>query len=222
MKLSQDTLDILKNFAQINGNLVVNAGSNLRTISVSRTMMAEAVVTESFPVSFGIYNLTELLGVIKMLGDTDADIDFGATEMTIRSKNGRVRYVYTDPTLLVHNTKNINMPKEDFSFVMEQDALDRCLRAQSTIGVGDLEFSGEAGKNLNIHVFDRANPSSHRFTVALDDPVQSNFSALIKLGNLKVMPSTYHISLSSKRLSKWVSTSRQLTYYVALEAESTF
>ena len=49
MKLSDSTLTVLKNFAGINNSILVKEGSQLRTISVAKNILAEADIPEDFP-----------------------------------------------------------------------------------------------------------------------------------------------------------------------------
>ena len=56
MKLSDNTLTILKNFAGINNSILVKEGNKLRTISVAKNILAEADITEEFPRDFAIYD----------------------------------------------------------------------------------------------------------------------------------------------------------------------
>ena len=49
MKLSEQTVNILKNFSTINQNILVKEGSQLRTMSTMKNILAEAEVTEAFP-----------------------------------------------------------------------------------------------------------------------------------------------------------------------------
>ena len=49
MKLSDNTLTLLKNFAGINQSILVKQGNKLRTISIAKNILAEAEITEEFP-----------------------------------------------------------------------------------------------------------------------------------------------------------------------------
>ena len=57
MKLSNDTVTVLKNFSTINQNLVIKAGSNISTMSAMKNIVAKATVIEDFPKDFAIYDL---------------------------------------------------------------------------------------------------------------------------------------------------------------------
>ena len=49
MNLSNESVNILKNFSTINPSVWVNEGNTLRTVSPAKTIMASAVVDDDFP-----------------------------------------------------------------------------------------------------------------------------------------------------------------------------
>ena len=49
MKLSKQTIEILKNFSSINMSVVLKPGSKIRTVSPQKTILAQAIVSETFP-----------------------------------------------------------------------------------------------------------------------------------------------------------------------------
>ena len=63
MKLSDNTLSLLKNFSSINQSILFKKGNTLRTISVMKNILAEATVTEDFAKDFGVYDLNQFLKV---------------------------------------------------------------------------------------------------------------------------------------------------------------
>ena len=60
MKLSDNTLNVLKNFAGINNSILVKEGNKLRTISVAKNILAEANITEEFPRDVAILSLIHI------------------------------------------------------------------------------------------------------------------------------------------------------------------
>jgi hypothetical protein len=48
------------------------------------------------------------------------------------------------------------------------------------------------------------------------------FSFNFKVENIKILPGTYEVVISSKLLSRFKSTTYDLVYYIALEPDSTF
>ena len=71
MKLSDNTLTVLKNFAGINNSILVKEGSRLRTISVAKNILAEADIKEDFPRDFAIYDLNQFLNGLSLHQDPD-------------------------------------------------------------------------------------------------------------------------------------------------------
>ena len=73
MNLSDKTLTILKNFAGINNSILVKQGTQLRTISVAKNILAEAQIDEEFPREFGIYDLNQFLNGLSLHQDPEMD-----------------------------------------------------------------------------------------------------------------------------------------------------
>ena len=57
MNLSNNTVAILKNFADINKNILVKPGKQLKTISTLKIILAEADIDTKFEQEFAIYDL---------------------------------------------------------------------------------------------------------------------------------------------------------------------
>ena len=54
MKLSKSTLDILKNFSNINQSICFKQGTELSTLSIQKNILSRANVEEAFPRTFAI------------------------------------------------------------------------------------------------------------------------------------------------------------------------
>ena len=96
MKLSDQTLTVLKNFAGINNSILVKQGTQLRTISVAKNILAEAAIDEDFPRDFAIYDLNQFLNGLSLHQDPEMDFK-EETYLTIREGKRRVKYF-----LLIH------------------------------------------------------------------------------------------------------------------------
>ena len=99
MKISTQTLQVLKNYASINPNLLVKAGSVLSTISTNKNILAKANVQEAFPASFAIYNMQQFLGVVSIF--EDPDFTFDNNSVVISSGNKSIEYMYAAPEMIV-------------------------------------------------------------------------------------------------------------------------
>ena len=101
MIISDETLNVLKNFASINPNLVFKPGQKLKTISEAKTILSSADIVEDFPVEFGVYDLNEFLAVYNLIDSPE--LEFEDKSVLIKNSAGsrqQVRYYYSQPCLL--------------------------------------------------------------------------------------------------------------------------
>ena len=64
MQISNETIQLLKNFAAINSNILIRKGKTLSTISTAKNIFAKATVAEDFPVEVPVYDLNSLLALL--------------------------------------------------------------------------------------------------------------------------------------------------------------
>ena len=75
MKLSPLTTKILKNFASINAGILFKEGNVQHTISPLSTIIAEAIIPDTFERSFAIYDLEGFLKILKTFDDPDLSFE---------------------------------------------------------------------------------------------------------------------------------------------------
>ena len=220
MKLSDNTLNVLKNFAGINNSILVKEGNKLRTISVAKNILAEANITEEFPRDVAIYDLNQFLNGLSL--HADPDLDFSPDSyITIKEGKRRVKYFYADPQVIVAPPeKEITLPTEDVCFQLDSTALDKLLKAAAVYQLPDLSAIGEAGV-VKLVVRDKKNDTSNEYAVVVGE-TDKNFVFNFRVENIKIIPGAYDVVVSSKLLSKFSNTRYDLQYYIALEPDSTF
>ena len=210
MKLSEQTVSILKNFSTINQNILVKEGSQLRTMSTMKNILAEAPVTEDFPQDFGVYDLNEFLGVLTLV--KDAEIEFGDSYLTVNGGKTKVRYFYSDPSILTTPPEVFNPPESDVTFNVSQAVLANVLKASAVMQLPDVVLS-----NGKIVATDLKNVTSNNFTEDLDS--SGDFEFHFKADNLKMIPGDYQVSASTTaQVSNWVGA--EASYWIAMEAIS--
>jgi len=220
MKLSDNTLNVLKNFAGINNSILVKEGNKLRTISVAKNILAEADIPEEFPRDVAIYDLNQFLNGLSL--HTDPDLDFTPDSyITIKEGKRRVKYFYADPQVITAPPeKEINLPTEDVCFQLDSTALDKLLKAAAVYQLPDLSAIGEAGV-VKLVVRDKRNDTSNEYAVVVGE-TDKDFVFNFRVENIKIIPGAYDVVVSSKLLSKFSNTRYDLKYYIALEPDSTF
>ena len=220
MKLSDKTLSVLKNFSTINQSILFKQGTKLRTISVMKNILAEATITEEIPTDFGIYDLSQFLNGLSL--HQSPELDF-ANDGHVVIKEGRMRskYFFADPNVIITPPeKAIDLPSEDVSFELRTEQLDKLLKAAAVYQLPDLAVVGGEGV-VKIVVRDKKNDTSNEFAVVVGD-TDKEFSFNFKVENIKILPGTYDVIVSQKLLSRFVSKNHDLTYFIALEPDSTF
>ena len=220
MKLSDNTLTILKNFAGINNSILVKEGTKLRTISVAKNILAEADITEEFPRDFAIYDLNQFLNGLSLHADPDLDFK-EESYLSIREGKRRVKYFFADPNVIIAPPeKEINLPSQDVCFQLDSTSLEKLVKAAAVYQLPDLSAVGEAGV-IKLVVRDKKNDTSNEYAIVVGETDQE-FTFNFKVENIKIIPGAYDVVVSSKLLSQFTNTKYNLTYYIALEPDSTF
>ena len=212
MKLSEQTIGILKNFSTINQNILVKSGSELQTMSTMKNILGTANVSEAFPRDFGIYDLNEFLGVLSLV--SDAEIEFSDSYLVVNGGKTKVRYFYSDPSILTTPPETFNPPGCDVTFNIAKIVLANVLKASAVMQLPDVVCSSG-----NIMATDLKNVTSNNFTEQLDDTVGDPFELRFKVDNLKMIPGDYSVYAStSAGVSNWVG--KEAAYWIATEAQT--
>ncbi|QFG06317.1 DNA polymerase sliding clamp [Synechococcus phage S-SCSM1] len=220
MKLSDSTVNILKNFSNINQSLLFKEGKKLRTISVMKNILAEVEVTEEFPKDFGIYDLNQFLNGLSLHQSPELDIE-NDSYMVIREGKMRSKYFFADPNVIISPPeKDIVLTSEEISFDLNTQQLDKLLKASAVYQLPDLSVVGENGV-VKLVVSDRKNDTSNDFSIIVGE-TEHKFSFNFKVENIKILPGSYQVSISKKLLSKFVNSDKNLTYWIALEPDSSY
>jgi len=217
MKLNTRTIQVLKNFASINPSIQFSEGTNLKTISPNKTMMAKAKLEDIIPSTFAIYDLSRFLGVVSLFEDPEFQID--ERMVNIASPGRKVSYTFADPsTIITPPDREIVLEDPDVVFELKQENFAEIMKALGVMSFPDLVVVGEDGKVI-LRATDTKNPSSDKYDIEVGT-TDRTFTAVFKTENVKILPSSYTVSLSSKGISHFVSD--DVEYWISLEANSDF
>jgi hypothetical protein len=220
MKLSDNALAILKNFAGINNSILVKQGNKLRTISVAKNILAEAEIKEDFPRDFAIYDLNQFLNGLSL--HQDPDLDFNQDSyLSIKEGKRRVKYFFADPNVIIAPPeKEITLPSQDVCFQLDSVTLEKLTKAAAVYQLPDMSAIGENGI-IKLVVRDKKNDTSNEYAIVVGE-TSDDFEFNFKVENIKIIPGAYEVVVSSKLLSQFTNTQHNLKYYIALEPDSTF
>ena len=223
MKLSEHTTSVLKNFASINQNLVIKEGKTISTMSAMKNIVAKAEVDEDFPREIAIYDLNEFLAALSLFTNPVLDFSENFVIITEEGKTGNsLKYFYSAPSVVTTPSSAITMPETEVNFSLDSSDLSKVQRAASVIGSPDLVLE-KNGVGSYLTVKDKKNDTANNYSLDVDVEGQGDYNFYFKVENLKLMPLTYDVKVSSKNISHFKSqTSNAVEYWIALEPESSY
>jgi len=221
MNLSSDTVAILKNFSEINDNILFKPGNTLNTISAMKNILAEATVTEKFESEFGIYSLSEMLRAVDLFEKPDIKVN-GVNYMTIADAKTKqaIKYFFADKSVLVAPTKAINMPDKEISFSLKKEDFAKVQKAATTLNLPDIAIIGN-GKTISFVATDKKNKSSNDYSIDLGE-TDKKFTAYFKAENFKIISDDYDVAISKQKISNFLNRNKPVQYWIALEPDSEF
>ncbi|MFN9115487.1 MAG: DNA polymerase [Bacteroidota bacterium] len=223
MKLSPETLAILKNFASINESILFRQGNKIRTMKYpAKTILGEAVVPETFPKEFAIYNLNQFLNGYSLLDNPELDFSDEEDRFVILKEGKRkIKYFFCNPEMINSPPdKPLVLPSEDVAFNLSAEHLDKILKARSIYQLPDLSVVGD-GSEISLVVHDKENPSSNEYTIVVGD-TGNTFTFNLRIENILILKGSYDVTISKSKISRFNNTATDLVYYLPLEPDSDF
>ena len=217
--LSEQTLDVLKNFSTINSSIVFREGSTVRTISNAENILAKFTGEEVFPTDFAIYDLSQFLGGISLFNDPQ--LEFTSNDfVSIRGGRTSAKYYFSDPEITLKSApeKNVQFPGADVQFNLSGDDLIALQKASAVYGLPDLTFQSEEGLDtIKLILRDKENDTSNTYDITVAGCATGTYSLDLKIENIRVLPGDYSVKVSKHLISEWTNANVDLTYYIALE-----
>jgi hypothetical protein len=224
MKISNKTLSLLQSFAQISSNLLVKPGQKLATRNAVNSIQARAVVEETFPQQFAIYDLNQLLSLISV--SQNPDIEFRDKSLTIRSENGgEIEYFYADESLVTAPNDTPPQLEDVYTFKMTASDIQTIVKTASIVSATMLNIVSEKGK-VTLSINDPKNTTSHSYKKSLGDS-DASFNVKMAIDSFKVVADEYNVRVANAiaKTGKvlvffFESTNSDLTYLIAADSTS--
>ena len=220
MQLSSDTVAILKNFSDINQNILVKPGNTIQTISTLKNILAQANIKEKFESEFAIYDLPEFLRAYDLFDKSELKFN-GAQNMVIKDANGRqsIKYYFADKSVVVAPTKTIAMPDKFVTFTLKKENFAKLMRGVTTLNLPDIAVKGD-GKEISIVAVDKKTPSND-YSIVVGES-DKKFTAYFKTENFKMIPDDYDVAISKAKISHFINKGKPIQYWIAIEPDSEF
>ena len=222
MKINQSTQDILKNFSEINTNILIKPGSELNTISTMKNILAKATINENFDKEFGIYDLNEFLSVVSSLDKPELTLQEKHLTISAEGSRSKVKYFYSDPSVIVSPNKEVNMPESDVTFSLSESNLAQLRKMAAILSSPDLALIGTKDGDVVLKVCDKKNDTSNKFDIVVGENATANYTFYFKVENLKMISGDYDVAVSSKSIAHFTNTKLPIEYWIALEPDSVF
>lgn len=223
MKLSTDTLNVLKNFATINQGIYFKQGKTIKTVSPQKNIMAEVTVDEEFPVDFGVYDLNNFLSVLSLSKD-DTTLSFKDKNILISGLKGRseITYRFCEPHMIVvPPEKNVVVPDPEIKFELSSDDFDWIMRTAAVLSSPHIAIESD-GDKMFITTFDLQNDSAHTNSITLSNGNGNKYRMIFRTENLKIVSGSYDVSISSKGISHFKNKNKNIQYWITTETGSKF
>ena len=221
MNLSSDTVAVLKNFSDINQNILVKPGNKVQTISTMKNILAEAEISEKFDSEFAIYDLPEFLRAVELFQKPSLNFN-GGSNVQIADNNSKqsIKYFFADKSVIVAPTKNITMPDKEVTFTLKKDDFARLQKGVMTLNLPDVAVKGD-GKSITLVATDKKNKSSNDYSISVGE-TSTTFTAYFKAENFKMVSDDYDVAISKQKISHFVNRNKPIQYWIALEPDSEF
>lgn len=222
MKLSEKTINVLKNFSSINQSIQIKKGKTLKTISPLRTIFVEATIDEDFTEEFALYDLNKLLAKVSLY--KDAELGFGTDKVTIKDKNKSDYIKYCSPkVIVVPPEKSISLGAADCSFSLSKEDLDWMRKSAGISGSPNFVFESD-GEVVNFIATDIKDDAADQSKIEIAKAEDGKkFKVVMKVENFKLIDGSYDVSIAKKGLALFKHKEQNISYYIAIEAaNSTF
>lgn len=217
MKLSNETLTILKNFASINSGIEFKQGNKIATISATKTVLAKAGLKDQFPEDFCVYDLNQFLSVHSLNKETE--LEFDTSNVIFKSGRSKIKYRKTSKNMIVTPPeKDLNLPSVDVSFTLKDEDLNNLLKTASVLQSPCVAFESD-GDKIYVTSFDPKDNSSHTNSTEVADGNGKTFKAIFLTENLKMIAGSYEVEVSSKGLASFKNTKEDIQYWIAIESK---
>jgi hypothetical protein len=220
MKLSNETLTVLKNFSGINQGIQFKKGTKLTTVSAGKTVLAQANLKDEFPQDFCVYDLNQFLSVNSLFKDK-AELEFDDSNITFKSGRSKIKYRMTAKEMIVTPPeKEITLPSVDCEFTLTAEDYDAIMKTASVLSSPHIGIQSD-GEAINVITFDALDNSAHTNSIEVGEGNGKSYTIVFKTENIKLIPGSYNVKISFKGIGHFQNTKDDIQYWIAFEAKET-
>ncbi|QSJ03436.1 hypothetical protein [Aeromonas phage vB_AsM_ZHF] len=219
MKLTKETLSVMKNFAAINPSLRLTPGNFIMTKSVNGVAYAEATIADEIDSELNIYDLPNFLSILGQLGE-GSEINLSNGEIVIQNGRAKVNLPDAESSVIVVPKQRLRMPPADVEFDLKAEDLAEILKISRAVGADRIAITNR-DDHIVIDAFaveDGDNARTRYSLTVCPYEGTNNFSFVINLENVSVVVADYKINISSKGAAQFQGINT--AYVFVLETSS--
>ena len=219
MKISRDTINVLKNFSNINGSIMLKKGNNIVTVSPQRNIFANYSSAEDFPEQIPLYDLNDLISSLNLFETPECS--FKKNHMIISDGKQKIKYVYSDEQT-VSEAPSIGEDKlanPTSSFSITNETWSQLMKAANVINANVISFK-KAGDEFKLISFNNKDPDSNKYEIDLPElDYDGDFDVVLLVENIKMLANDYEISMYDNFV-RFQAPAERIEYIIASESES--
>lgn len=220
IKLTPETLGVLRNFSGINEAIIIREGDVVTTVSKAKSVVGVAKLNQSFESEFGIHDLRKFLATLSLF--TDPELVIGDKIITISEDGRKVSYQLAQtkhvqsitPTEVEGLDKLVDKGKVSFSW--KNDVFQKVQKALTVLRLPVYQIQGD-GSNIHLRAVSPDASCVDSYDVQVGETDQT-FSAIFKAENIRSLPLDYDVKLLDKTMARFSNDEAGLRYYVVAEA----
>lgn len=228
MKITPDSLEILKNFSGINQSILFTTDTLLGTVAESKNVLAQAKITEEFKKEFGIFDLNEFLATLGLFSDPSFELTDSHLTIKddIKGSRSSAKYFFADTSMIPEMPSTEKILKAvkgaEINFELSEDDFNAVLKAAGTFQSKCLIVESD-GKKIWISAADPENSTANTYSIEVGKGTGAKFKMIFKTQNLSMLlKGDYEVKISKLKISQFKNSNTELTYWVALEDSSTY
>jgi hypothetical protein len=217
MKLSSETLTVLKNFASINSGIEFKKGTKLSTLSADKTILASATIPDNFQEDFCVYDLNQFLSIYSLY--SAPELSFDEKNVYIGSGRNKTTYRKTAKDMIVSvPNKEVNLPSIDIDFTLKQEDLASILKSAAVLQSDNLKVESD-GEKIYVTCFNAKDNSAHTNSIEVADGAGNKYSMVFLTENFKLIPGNYQVQISQKGLALFKNKTSDIQYFITIQTK---
>lgn len=217
MQISDQTIAILKNMAEINNSLYIKQGQLQKTRAQAGNIHFEATLEEDFPNDFGIWDLSSFISMLTLF--EGSDVEFGEQSLTISKDENQFQFWAADQEIVKPVNNKIPEYESLFACELSSNDIQTIKKTANILKARHISFIGD-GKEVFLMVGDHTVATKNNYRRSLGE-CDNKFAIHLDISVFKVMVDTYTVNVTSRKFVHFASGTIECDYVLAPLNEST-